>query len=350
MMMERRTGLYRITYLIVAGILFVCCGCSVGPNYVRPSALVPEKYKEMAGWKVAQPREAAARGEWWRLFNDQYLNSLEAGVNISNQNIIQSEAQYRQALALVQAARANYFPTVTAGVSYTRSRSSAGFSQGTAVPTSASNTVSNYSLPVDATWDLDIWGKVRRSVEASRAGAQASKADIESARLSAQTSLAEDYFQLETLDTQKKILDDTIANYQESLKLTRNRYASGVASMADVLQADTQLKTAQAQAIDLGVQRAQLEHAIALLLGKPASDFSIPFSPLTVTANLSLPMIPLGLPSELLERRPDIASAERQVAAANAQIAPAPIRTHAVLSFRTTILANQRGLAIIAVL
>jgi len=319
-MIRKRFRLSLIAYLIATEILFVCSACTVGPNYVRPAAPVPMKYKEMAGWKIAQPSETADRGEWWKLFNDQYLDSIEADVNISNQNIIQAEAQYRQALALVQAARANYFPTVTAGASYTRSRSSAGFSQSTSVPTAASTTVSNYSLPVDATWDLDIWGKVRRSVEASHASAQASEADIESARLSAQTALAEDYFQLRTLDTEKKILDDTITNYQESLKLTKNRYASGVASMADVLQADTQLKTAQAQAIDLGVQRAQLEHAIALLMGKPASDFSVPFSPLAVTANLSLPAIPFGLPSELLERRPDIASAERHVAAANAQI------------------------------
>ena len=346
MMIKKRLRLSRIIYLIATAILFVCGACTVGPNYVKPTAPVPIKYKEMTGWKVAQPSETAIRGEWWKLFNDQYLNSLEAGVNISNQNIIQAEAQYRQALALVQAARANYFPTVTAGASYTRSRSSAGFSQSTAVPTAASNTVSNYSLPVDATWDLDIWGKVRRSVEASHAGAQASLADIESARLSAQTALAEDYFQLRALDTEKKILDDTITNYQESLKLTKNRYASGVASMADVLQADTQLKTTQAQAIDLGVQRAQLEHAIALLMGKPASDFSVPFSPLAVTANLSLPAIPFGLPSELLERRPDIASAERHVAAANAQIGVAEaafypdVTLSASAGFRSSSLSN----------
>ncbi len=314
-------GVSRIMNLMTAaGILASLFACTVGPNYVRPAAPVPGQYKETAGWKVAQPRDTAIRGAWWELFNDPLLNSLEAGIDISNQNIIQAEAQYRQAMALVRAARANYFPVIAAGASYTRSRTSSDIARGTAAPSTSSTAFSDYSLPVDATWDVDVWGRVRRTVEASRASAQAGKADLESARLSARTSLAQDYFQLRSIDTQKKILDDTVIAYQQSLNLTRNRYGGGIASMADVLQAETQLKTTQAQAIDIGVQRAQLEHAVALLTGKPASDFSIPFSPLAVTTPLNLPEIPVGLPSELLERRPDIASAERRVAAANAQI------------------------------
>ncbi len=304
-----------IHLIVAAGTLVGLFSCTVGPDYVKPSAAVPMHYKETGGWKVAQPGDASIRGQWWQLFNDPFLNSLEAGITITNQNIIQAEAQYRLALALVKAARAGYFPTITAGVSYTRSRTSAS----TAHLTSSTNS-SDYSLPVDATWDMDVWGRVRRTVESSRASAQASEADLESARLSAQTSLAQDYFQLRALDTQKKILDGTVIAYQESLHLTKNLYAGGVVSMADVLQAETQLKTTQAQAIDIGVQRAQIEHAIALLIGKPASEFSIPFSPFNEKSPLKLPEIPVGLPSELLERRPDIASAERNVAAANAQI------------------------------
>jgi NodT family efflux transporter outer membrane factor (OMF) lipoprotein len=304
-----------IHIIIAAGILLTSVACTVGPKYVKPAAAVPMHYKEMEGWKVARPADTAIRGAWWRLFNDPFLNSLEADINITNQNIIQAEAQYRQALALVKAARAGYFPTITAGASYTRSRTLA-----VAAHPASSTNFSVYSLPVDATWDLDVWGKARRAVEANLANAQASEADLESALLSAQTSLAQDYFQLRALDTQKKILDDTAMAYRESLKLTKNLYKGGVVSMADVLQSETQLKTTQAQAVDIGVQRSQLEHAIALLIGKPPSNFSLPFSPFDVTVPLSLPEIPVGLPSELLERRPDIASAERNVAAANAQI------------------------------
>ncbi len=304
-----------INLISAVGTLAGLFSCAVGPNYVRPSAAVPPQYREMKGWKIAQPGDTAIKGAWWQLFDDPLLNSLETGITITNQNIVQAEAQYRQALALVKAARANYFPTVTAGSSYTRSRTS-----GKAAPVTSSGIFSNYSLPVDAAWDLDVWGRVSRTVEASRASAQASEADLESARLSARTSLAQNYFQLRALDTQKKILDDTVISYRESLKLTKNLYAGGVVSRADVLQAETQLKTTQAQAIDTGVQRAQLEHAIALLVGKPASELSIPFSPLAASTPLKLPEIPVGLPSELLERRPDIASAERSVAAANARI------------------------------
>jgi NodT family efflux transporter outer membrane factor (OMF) lipoprotein len=225
-----------------------------------------------------------------------------------------AEAQFRQALALVQVARAGYFPTLTAGASAARSmRSADAFGTSTAV---SGVTFNDYLAPLTASWAIDVWGRVRRQVEAGQASAQASAATLESVRLLTQAQVALDYFQLRTLDAQKKLLDDTTIAYQKSLQLTQNRYASGVASRADVLQAQTILQSTQAQSIDTGVQRAQLEHAIAALLGKPASTFSIPVVPIGALP----PPIPVGVPSELLERRPDIAVAERNMAAANAQI------------------------------
>ncbi len=301
--------------IFAAMILSVFAACAVGPNYVRPSAATPPVFKEISGWKTAQPADNRIRGPWWKIYNDPTLDRLEAKVNVSNQNIIQAEAQFRQARALVMAARAAYFPTIGAGVSFARSSPSTttvssfgGFIQRTES--------SDYSLPVNASWEPDFWGKVRRSVESNSANAQASAADLASAELSIQSELAQDYFQLRTLDAQEKLLDSTVSLYKESLKLTTNRYNAGVVSEADVAQADTLLKTTEAQDIDLGVQRAQLEHAIAVLVGTPASSFSIPPLPLTA----SPPAIPVGVPSELLERRPDIAAAERRVVAANAQI------------------------------
>ena len=298
-------------FLIITGTFALLNACTAGPDYVRPTAVVPAAYKEVAGWKAAQPKDNCIKGAWWEIFNDPQLNALEAQVNISNQNIIAAEAQFREARALVQQARAGYFPTVTAGASFTRTRSrAASGSQGSL------SGVSDYQLPVDVSWEPDVWGRVRRMVEASQANAQASAADLGATQLSLQGELAQDYFQLRTLDAQKQLLDATVMAYQKSLDLTKYLYAQGVDSSADVLQAETQLKTTEAQAIDLGVQRAQMEHAIALLAGKPASDFSIPVAPLAVVS----PAIPVGMPSELLERRPDIAAAERLVASANAQI------------------------------
>lgn len=296
----------------------ILAACTVGPDYIKPVAEVPESYKETEGWKKAQPRDNITKGAWWEIFSDPQLNSLEESVNISNQNIAAAEAQFRQASALVDAARAGYFPTVTAGASYTRSRRSSGVTNsGTGGAKSAGgSTISDYLLPVAASWEPDVWGRVRRAVEAGKATAQASAADLESVRLSAQTELAQDYFLLRALDAQKRLFEATVEAFQKSLELTRNRYNSGVASRADVLQAETQLKTTQAQNVDLGVQRSQLEHAIAVLIGKPASVFSLQAAALAQVP----PAIPVGLPSELLERRPDVASAERHVAAANAQI------------------------------
>jgi NodT family efflux transporter outer membrane factor (OMF) lipoprotein len=266
----------------------------------------------MKGWKKAQPGDDLIKGKWWETFNDPELNSLEEKVDISNQNVAAAEAQYRQALAAVRAARAGYFPTVTANAAYTRSHQP--INAGGAVR--SGSTTSDYLLTGNATWEPDLWGKIRRTVEASEAGAQASSADLKSVRLSMQATLAQDYFQLRALDAQKRLLDETVVAYQKTLELTKNRYASGIASRADVLLAETQLETTRAQAIEIGVQRSQTEHAIALLIGKPASSFSSPVAPLTAAP----PPVPVGVPSELLERRPDIAAAERLVAAANAQI------------------------------
>ncbi len=298
---------------IVAWTLILLTSCTVGPNYVRPPTEMPGAYKEMEGWKVAQPKDHLPRGAWWEIFNDPELNALEEQANLSNQSVKVAEAQFRQARALVQAARASYFPTVTIGASYTRSRASANVGGTTG---GSSHPASDYLLVADASWEPDLWGKVRRTVEASKASAQASAADLESTRLVVQAELAQDYFLLRLLDGQKQLLEATVGAFQKTLELTKNRYASGVASRADVLQAETQLKTTQAQAIDVGVQRAQVEHAIAVLVGKPASLFSVSVAPLAAAP----PAVPLGVPSELLERRPDVAGAERRVAAANAQI------------------------------
>ncbi len=295
-------------------LLALLSACTVGPDYVRPAVEVPAVYKEVDGWKTAQPKDDIIRGAWWELFNDPDLNALEEQIDISNQTVVAAEAQFRQARALVQAARAKYFPTVTIGLGVTRSRQSSTIITG--LSGARQNTVTEYSLPIDVSWELDLWGRIRRTVESSRAGAQASAAVLETARLSVQAELAQSYFQLRALDAQKQLLNATVTAYERALTLTRNRYASGVVSRADVLQAETQLKTTQAQAIDVGLQRAQLEHAMAVLLGKPASSTSVPVAPLRTPP----PSIPVGLPSELLERRPDVASAERQVAAANAQI------------------------------
>lgn len=311
MIVRKCLGMIRLAPAIAVFL----AACAVGPDYVKPPAAVPQAYKETEGWKVAEPKDHMIRGKWWEMFNDPQLNTLEEQVNISNQNIVAAEAQFRQAQALVQAARSAYFPTVTVGTSFERSLTSSTVSA-TRLPVASTSPVSLFSLPVDGIWELDLWGRIRRSVESSRATAQATAADLESVRLSVQAQVAQNYFQLRTLDAQKQLLDETAAAYQKSLELTQNRYNTGVASRADVLQAETQLKTTQAQAIDVGVLRAQLEHAMALLIGKPASDFSIPFAPLAA----SPPPIPVGLPSELLERRPDIAGAERRMASANAQI------------------------------
>ena len=288
-------------------------GCTVGPNYVRPSAGVPAAYKEGFAWQPARPSDHVGRGNWWFAFGDPELDRLLAQINVTNQTLIAAEAQFRQAVALADQARAGLFPTVTAGVSETRSRPS-----GTTGPVTGISATKRtiFSAPLNFSWEADLWGRIRRSVEAGESSAQAGAADLENARLSLQAQLAQDYFQLRALDSQKRLLESTLEAYAKSLELTTNRYKAGVVARIDVAQAETQMKSTQAQVLDLGVQRSQLEHAIAVLLGTPPSGFSL--TPAELFAKP--PPVPVGLPAELLERRPDIAAAERRVAAANAQI------------------------------
>jgi NodT family efflux transporter outer membrane factor (OMF) lipoprotein len=301
--------------------------CAVGPDYKKPSAPVPPAYKEAlppadaaaaatAQWKPAEPRDDASRGKWWELFEDPELNALEEQVNVSNQNIAQAEAQFRGARAAVRGARADFFPTVTASASATRSKGSAGISAA-GNPTSAPTaTTTVYALPVDLSYEVDVWGRVRRNVESSVANAQASAADLETVRLTMHAELALDYFQVRGTDTQRQLLDANVAAYEKALQMTMNRFNQGVVSGVDVAQAQTLLETTRAQATDLGVSRAQLEHAIATLIGKAPADFTFKPAP----GLPGPPVIPVTMPSELLERRPDIAAAERRAAAANAQI------------------------------
>lgn len=305
---------YKTLLAATAAALFLNA-CVVGPDYVRPSTVEPVAFKENKDWKTATPKDQELRGNWWEIYQDPQLNSLVEQVNISNQNLVQAEAQFRQAAALVQSARAAYLPTVSASVSATRSGGGRNSSNLSSV--SGNGSVSNsFSLGPSVSWEPDLWGRISRTVEANQATAQASAADLQATRLSAQATLAQDYLQLRVLDAQQKLLDDTVAAYQKSFQLTQNQYAVGVVAKSDVIQAQTQLKGAQAQALDNGVLRAQLEHAIAMLTGQPASTFSI--APTTMVA--VLPAIPVGIPSTLLERRPDISGAERRAAAANAQI------------------------------
>jgi NodT family efflux transporter outer membrane factor (OMF) lipoprotein len=302
----------RLGAVVLCGAVALSSGCMVGPDYVKPPAEAPAAFKENEGWKLAEPQDHISRGRWWEIYGDPQLNALEEKIDISNQNVFVAEAQFRQARALVQAARSAYFPTVNAGASVTRS------SQSTTLGNRpvARGAQTDYSLSADVAWELDLWGGLRRALEESKASAQASAGDLEGIRLSAQAELAQDYFQLRALDTQKQLLDASTVAYEKSLTLTKNRYASGVASRADIVQAESQLLATQAQAIDVGVQRAQLEHAIALLVGQPPSTFFLAIAPLSALP----PSTPAGIPSELLERRPDVAAAERRVAAANAQI------------------------------
>ncbi|MEK7875190.1 MAG: efflux transporter outer membrane subunit, partial [Pseudomonadota bacterium] len=295
--------------LALAAMPTLLGACTAGPKYVRPDVATPSAYKEAGEWKIAQPRDTVKRGKWWEIFRDAQLNALAEQIDISNQNVRIAEARFQQARALVQSARAGLFPSVTGRAAVTRSSSPSGATRGSGATTA-------YDLSIDAGWEVDLWGRVRNTVDSNVAGAQASAADLEAVRLSAQAEIALDYFQLRVLDGQRRLLEDSVAAFQKSLDLTRNRYAAGVAGKVDVVQAETQLKSTQAQAIDIGVQRAQLEHAIAILIGKPPAEFALAPMPL----NLAMPAVPLGLPSELLERRPDIAAAERRVAAANAQI------------------------------
>lgn len=296
--------------------------CAIGPDYQRPDLATPAQFKQIDGWTVAAPSDALARGAWWELYGDGELNALVGRLNVSNQNLAASEAQYRQARALVRGARASFYPTLSTSAGVTRAGQGGGdstltTSDGFSVSGSNAASISkNYDLSLNAAWELDIWGKLRRALESSRAEYEASAADLAALKLSLQAELAQNYLQVRVLDDQQRLLDATVAAYARSLKLTENQYNAGIVPRSDVSQALTQLRSTQAQAIDLKWQRAQLEHAIAVLIGVPPSELSVaPRESLP-----ALPQIPVALPSQLLERRPDVAAAERRVIAANAEI------------------------------
>jgi NodT family efflux transporter outer membrane factor (OMF) lipoprotein len=309
------------TRCLLAAVSVLSLGaCVVGPDYQRPSAVTPPAFKEAAGWKSATPADTLDRGAWWELYGDPLLNDLERRVEVSNQNLAAAEAAYRQARAAIGAARAQYFPTLGASGSANVSK---GSGSGTTITNPDGTTTTtgggvndSYQIGLDAAWAPDLWGRIRRTVEGARANAQASEADLASARLSAQASLAIAYIQLRATDEDRRLLDETIAAYRESLRVTQNRYDQGVVARGEVLSAQSQVETAQAEAAADDQIRAQLEHAIAVLAGEAPANFSIA----KASWSLTTPEIPVTVPSVLLERRPDIAAAERRVAAANAQI------------------------------
>ena len=314
-------------------------GCAAGPDYVRPKVEAPAQYKELPpGWRTAQPSDMLPRGQWWTMFGDTQLDALIGRIDISNQNLRIAEARLRQARALADQARAGLFPAVNVNGSATRAKSPSLPN----APSFASGAVNNFSASLSASWEVDLWGRVRRSVEAGEAEAQASAADLEAARLSAQATLAQNYLSLRVADAGRRTLEETVEAYQRTVQLTRNRYAAGVAARVEVVQAEVQLRSAQAQLIDVGVQRAQLEHAIALQLGLAPASFAVA----SQTLAARMPPIPTGLPSELLERRPDVAAAERRTAAANARIGVAQaaffptVTLSAATGSRTTDLAD----------
>jgi NodT family efflux transporter outer membrane factor (OMF) lipoprotein len=296
-----------------AGLLFLSA-CTVGPDYQRPDVPVPPQYKE-AGWKVGEPLDAIDRGAWWSVYKDPLLDDLQKQIDISNQNLKAAVAAFEEAEWIVAQARAAFFPTVDLNAGAQRSRTGGGSSSSTGVGRSGF-TSSQFSTSASASWVPDLWGKIRRTVEGDVASAQASAGDLASARLSAQGTLASDYLQLRMSDELKRLFDAAASYYTESLRITRNQYRSGTADQSAVSQAEAQLESTQSQAIAVGVTRAQLEHAIAVLIGKPPAEFSIA----PTEAKIAVPVIPAEMPSALLERRPDIAASERQMAAANAQI------------------------------
>jgi NodT family efflux transporter outer membrane factor (OMF) lipoprotein len=308
--------------MLLAAALLVS-GCTVGPNYHRPTAPAAPAFKESAvvpppdlpggGWKQVGPNDSAIRPNWWEIYQDPQLDKLEQQVAVSNQTLKASYEQYMQARAAIQFYRSQYYPTVQVGPSATRERQSS--NRPLYLPGSKS-TYNDLFLQGQVAWEPDLWGSIRRQVESQRATTQATAADLANVDLSLRSELATDYFELRGLDTQQRLLDNTVQQYEQYLELTKTRFVGGVATDSDVALAQTQLDQTRAQAIDVGVARAQYEHAIATLTGVPASSFSLAFAPL----DLQLPQVPVGVPSQLLERRPDVATAERRANVANAQI------------------------------
>ena len=288
-------------------------GCMVGPDYVRPPAPEPVKYKELKGWKPATPSDDGDRGMWWSVFKDSKLDGFEPQVEISNQTVAAAAAAYQQSVAIITQAQAGLFPSVSVNYNPTGSHFGA-LAIGNALGTGVTNVVS--TLAASATWDLDLWGQIRRTVESDISGAQVSAAQIASAKLSAQALLATAYYNLRAADALESLLNQTVVEYKKTLEITQNQFKAGTVSMADVATARSQVLTTQSQAINVGVTRAQFEHAIAVLMGKPPADLTIKSTPL----GFRLPSIPVSVPSALLERRPDIAAAERGMQQQNALI------------------------------
>jgi len=320
------------SFTVIALACALLAGCAVGPDYKRPDAPVPKAFKETAAdmpawtgdWKTAEPQDVMGRADWWRVFNDPVLDELMPQVKVSNQNIKAAEAQYRQATASLAAARAGYFPTLNANAGVSRG--------GSSTSSSGSHIINGQNLTLSASWEIDVWGRVRRQVESAQAGAQASEADLASALLSTQATLAQSYFLLRVADAQRALLDRTVADYAKSLQLVQNQYQVGTAQRSDVLQSETQLKSAQAQQLDIQITRAQLEHAIAVLVGRPPADLNV----VTVDNRDAIPKVPVAVPSQLLERRPDISAAERRMASANANIGVAEAAYYPTLTLSAT--------------
>jgi len=313
----------------LAGLLLLA-GCTVGPKYQRPPVETPPAYKEGGNWKVAQPSEQKLGGNWWEIFQDPQLNALEQQVNISNQNLKAAAAVYTQARALVRYNRAAYFPTLAVSPAVSRTRVSGNRPPHTSIFNGITST--DFQLPFELSYQVDAWGQIRRTVESFREQAQASAADLATVNLSAHAQLALFYFEARTLDAQEQLLNSTVKYYEQALQLNVARFQGGVGSEVEVEQAKTILETTRAQAIDVGVARAQFEHAVQFSSAKPPASFNLPPLPLSAPP----PSIPAGVPSELLERRPDIASAERLMAAANARIGVAKAAYYPILSLTGT--------------
>jgi len=304
----------RIAQFILLGTTFLSlAGCAVGPKYKAPAVPAPPAYKEIGNWKTAQPSDQNLGGNWWEIFHDAQLNALEQQIDVSNQNLKAAVAQYQEARAALRYARADYFPTASIAPSATRQRYS---DNRPAIGTAGGTTFNDFVLPVNVSYQVNAWGRISKNVESYREQAQASAADLAVVNLTMHADLAIDYFAARTLDAEEKLFQTTVAQYEQALRLNEDRYQGGLASEVEVEQARTILETTRAQLVDVGVARAQFEHAAAVLVGKPPADFSLPPLPLTTPP----PPIPVGVPSELLERRPDIAASERRVASANAQI------------------------------
>lgn len=327
-----------VPVVLLLSVIAFSGGCMVGPNYRRPSAPVPPAYEESppqswrgTTWTQAHPNDGALRGDWWKVYNDPDLDALEAQVNISNQNVLMAAAQFEEARAAVRVARSALFPVISTNPSYSNSRTSStlfNFRAGNLT----SGTRNIYDFPFDVSYTADLWGSIRRTVRGSEETAQASFGQLQNAHLTYQSDLAEDYYELRGTDGDIALLQKTVNVYESYLTLTQERFRVGVASGADVALAQTQLDTAQAQLMDYGVARAQFEHAIAILIGKPPAEVSVPIRAITITP----PQVPVGLPSELLERRPDIAFAERDMAAANEQIGIAQAAFYPTLTLSAT--------------